>query len=118
MQGLEGIVADINWLQIGAGLLGGGAFGAIIAAIVSAYRSRRQPVGYRVDVLSVFRPSEHPGQLQAAIAVTQGEKTVTFENLFLAEVNVVNSGNRDLDELTFGITLGDGDRCIHLEALP
>ena len=109
-------MSEINWLQIIAALLGGGAVGAVITALVSAYRARQQPVGRRIDVLPVFRPSRSAGQLEAAIAVSSGGKAVTFTNLFLAEVQVVNRGNRDLDEFAFGATLGDGDQCIYVEA--
>lgn len=109
---------EINWLQLVVALLGGGAAGAVIAAIVSAHRARRQPVGSRIEIVPVFRPSGSAAQLQAAIAVTHAGKTVTFQNLFLAEIQVVNKGNRDLDELNFGATLGDGDRCIYVDATP
>ena len=36
---------EINWLQLVASLLGGGAAGAVITAVVSALRAQRQPVG-------------------------------------------------------------------------
>jgi hypothetical protein len=50
--------------------------------------------------------------------VSHGGTSATFENLFLAEIRVQNKGNRDLEELGFGATLGDGDRCIFVEAMP
>jgi hypothetical protein len=109
---------EVNWVQLIGGFLSGGAAGALLSTAVSVYRARRQPVGRRIDVVPVFRPSGSAGDLQAAIAVTHSDKTVTFKNLFLAEVQVVNKGNRDLNELTFGITLGDGDRCIYVEVKP
>lgn len=90
----------------------------MITAVVSAYRTRPQPVGKRIDVVPVFRPSGNEAQLEAAIAVTHAGNTVIFKNLFLAEVQIVNKGNRDLDELKFGATLGDGDQCIFVEAEP
>ena len=111
-------MSEINWLQLAVALLGGGVAGALITAVVSFYRARRQPVGRRIDVVPVFRPSGNAAQLEAAIAVTHMGKSVTFKNLFLAEVQVVNRGNRDLDELKFGATLGGGDRCIFVEATP
>ena len=102
----------INWMHVIVALLGGGAAGAIIKAIVSAHRSRRQPVGRRVNLLPVFRQSGGPSALRAKIAIMHNGDTTTFENLFLAEVQVVNRGNRDIDEFEFGATLGNGDRCI------
>ncbi|HTY25741.1 MAG TPA: hypothetical protein VMC85_21605 [Desulfomonilaceae bacterium] len=109
-------MADVNWLQVTVALISGGAVGAVINAIVSSYRSRRQPVGHRVDVLPVFRPSGTASDLQAAIAVTNEGKTATFRNLFLAEAQIINKGNLDLGEFKFGITLGNGDLCIYVES--
>jgi hypothetical protein len=109
---------EINWTQFVLVLFGGGAAGAAITALVSSYRARRQPVGRRIDVVPVFRASGNAEEIEAAIAVTHAGKTVTFKNLFLSEIQLVNKGNRDLDELKFGVTLGDGDRCIYVEAVP
>lgn len=75
-------------------------------------------MGSRIDVMPVFRPAGNATQLQAAISVSHGGESATFENLFLAEIRVQNKGNRDLDELSFGATLGDGDRCIFVDAAP
>lgn len=111
-------MADVNWVQITAALVGGGAVGAVINALVSSYRSRRQPVGHRLDVLPVFQPSGGTSGLQAAIAVSREGKTVTFNNLFLAEAQVVNRGNQDLPEFKFGVTLGLGDSCIYVDPSP
>jgi hypothetical protein len=109
---------DINWIQVGTALAGGGAMGAIITNLVLLYRNRRQPVGSRIDILPVFRPSTNQSQLQAAISVLYAGTTANFENLFLAEIRIQNKGNRDLEELSFGATLGNGDRCIFIETMP
>ena len=94
-------------------LIGGGAAGAIINALVSSYRSRLQPVGRRLEILPVFirQPGDSSG-LAAKIAIMHDANTATFNNLYLAEVQVANRGNKDLDEFKFGVTLGDGDKCI------
>jgi hypothetical protein len=69
--------------------------------------------------------SREPGRLcrdspdpacRVTIAITHDGKTTTFKNLFIAEIQVVNKGNRDLDELMLGATLGEGDRCIYVES--
>jgi len=111
-------MGDINWVQVIVALMSGGAAGAVINMLVSAHRARRQPVGRRIDLLPVFRQTGGTSPLRAKIAITHGNQTTTFENLFLAEVQVVNRGNSDLNEFQFGATLGDGDRCIYVEASP
>ncbi|MBI5203464.1 MAG: hypothetical protein HZA11_00935 [Nitrospirae bacterium] len=108
---------DINWLPIVAALIGGGAAGAIITAIISTYRSRRQPIGRRIDIVPVFRQSNDSKSLRAKIAIAHENKINTFENLFLAEVQIVNRGNSDLQEFIFGVTLGKEDRCIFVETI-
>lgn len=109
---------QINWVHVTAALVGGGAAGAGINAFVSAYRSRRQPVGRRIDVVPVFRQTGSPSSLRAKIAITHEGSTTTFENLFLAEVQVVNRGNKDIDVFEFGATLGESDRCIYVDSTP
>ena len=111
-------MGEINWVQIVAGLVGGGAIGAVITAILSSYRGRRQPVGSRIDILPDFPQTPSDPPLQAKIVITHNNQTTTFENLFLAEIQVVNRGNKDLDEFQFGTTLVDNDRCIYVEAVP
>lgn len=111
-------MSAINWPQVIIALLSGGAAGAIINAVVSAYRTRRQPIEYRIDVLPVFQPAGGASQLRAAIKISHGSEAAAFENLFLAEIHLVNKGNADLAQLRFGATLGNGDSCIYVEATP
>lgn len=106
-------MGQINWVHVVVALIGGGAAGAIINALVSAYRARLQPVGRRLEILPVFiRQSGDSSGLTAEIAITHNGSTRTFKNLYLAEVQVVNRGNKDLEEFKFGVTLGGGDQCI------
>ncbi|MHA1861057.1 MAG: hypothetical protein ACTSVM_02005 [Candidatus Ranarchaeia archaeon] len=111
-------MGELNWVQIVAALVGGGAAGAVINMVVSSYRGRRQPVGSRIDILPVFRQTPSDPRLQAKIVITHDNQTATFENLFLAEIQVVNRGNKDMDEFLLGTTLVDNDRCIYVEAVP
>ena len=106
---------QVNWIHVIASLIGGGAVGAIINTLVSSYRSRLQPVGHRLETLPVFIPqSGDTSGLTAKIMVMHGNMATTFNNLYLAEVQVINKGNRDLDEFKFGVTLGDEDKCIFI----
>jgi hypothetical protein len=111
-------MGEINWVLVIVALVGGGAMGAVINTIVSAYRSRLQPVGRRIELLPVFRHAGGTSSLSAEIAITHDGSTRTFKNLFLADVQVVNRGNKDLEQFESGATLGDGDRCIYVETSP
>jgi hypothetical protein len=91
-------MTNINWLQIAAALIGGGAAGAIITAIITTFRARRQPIGRRIDIVPVFRQSNDSKSLRAKIAIAHENKINIFENLFFAEVQLVNRGNSDLQE--------------------
>lgn len=109
---------EINWLYVVIALVSGGAMGAIINAIVSALRARVQPVGRRIEILPIFSASGGDTSLRAKVSITHEGSTRTFKNLFVAEVVVVNRGNRDLERFEFGATFADGDKCIHVEASP
>jgi hypothetical protein len=107
-------MAETNWFQIGASVLGGGAAGAVIASVVTAVRSRKQPIGYRVDVVPVFKGTLGESDLCARLIISGPSQDVKLDNLFLAEVQLVNRGNTDFAKLEMGITLSGGDRAVHL----
>ena len=112
-------MGDINWVHVITSLLGGGAMGAVINAFVAAYRGRLQRIGSRISFLPVFRQDGGASSLSAKIAVTHEQETRTFDNLFLAELQVVNRSNKDISEFDFGATLvGEGDQCIYVETSP
>ncbi len=108
-------MSQISWVHVVVALIGGGSAGAIINALISGYRARLQPVGRRVEILPVFiKQSENPSGLTAEIAIAHNDSINTFKNLYLAEILVVNRGNKDLNEFKFGVTLSGGDRCIFI----
>lgn len=111
-------MAEILWWQVLPALLGGGAAGALINAAFTARRNRIQPVGRRIEVTPIFRQANGSSGLRARIAITDGQNTSTFENLFIADVQVVNRGNSDIEEFPFGVTLSGGDKCVHVERFP
>jgi len=106
---------EINWLQVAAGVVSGGAVGSLITNVVTVVRARRQPIGRRIEVLPVFHKNGHSSGLSAKIAVADSQGTVTFDNLFIAEIQMVNKGNVDLTEFEFGATFREGDTCVHVE---
>jgi hypothetical protein len=108
-------MADLQVWQIAASLASGGAAGAVLTSIVSSYKNRIQPVGYRTEIIPLFRPASNPGSLEAKVMVKYDDCNCEYENLFFVELQVVNRGNQDLVEFPFGVTLRSGDEIVHAE---
>lgn len=106
---------QIEWLKIAASIVGGGFAGAILTNIVTAHRSRIQPVGRRIDVTPLFTPGFASAPLKPTVTISDGTRSYEFSNLHLAELNIVNRGNRDFTNFRFGLTLSATDTCVHAE---
>jgi hypothetical protein len=94
-------MADIDWVQI----LCGGLGGFLLKAVYDRWQNRRQPIRYSIDKDQIF--SANP-DFQAKVTVRQGETTHDYEHLTLVRVVVTNRGNKDFDSFTFGLTLPNG----------
>lgn len=103
-------------MQIGAALVGGGAMGAVITATVTHFRNRVQPIGYRIQYLKVFQGTVGSSSLQAHLKISDGQRVCNFDNLFIAEIDLDNKGNKDFDSFTFGMTLSRSNRAFFVEA--
>lgn len=99
----------VSGLQIAASILGGGAVGAIITAVVTSYRGRVQPIGRRVEVSPLFTSGFAGSSLTANVTVSDGTTDYKFPNLHVADIQLVNRGNRDLPTFTFGVTLSKSE---------
>ena len=106
---------EFEWIKIGAGVLSGGLAGAVLTNVITAYRNRIQPIGKRIDITSLFSPGFTGSALSPSITVTSGATTYQFSNLHVAEVQVINRGNRDLAHFSFGLTLSPGDEAVHID---
>lgn len=102
-------------ITIAASLLGGGAMGAIITAGITSYRARLLPVGKSVEVSPLFVTNFGGTNFSTGVSVSDGANDYKLPNLYLAEVQVVNRGNRDLPAFRFGITLSSADKVVHVE---
>jgi hypothetical protein len=105
--------SELQWWHIILPLITGGAFGAVITALVTSYKNRIQPVGHRIDLRPVFRGSKTA--LNAKITISDGTNEHQFHNLFLFEVEIVNKGNQDIKEFPLGFTLKNGAEAIYAE---
>jgi hypothetical protein len=88
-----------------ASLVGGGAVGALITSVVTARRSKIQPVGYRLEIERMFAGVAGPENRKIKISVADGEKKAEFDNLHQITLTVLNKGNKGIDEFTFGVEL-------------
>ncbi len=103
------------WFPIAGAILGGGAAGAIITAIVTSFRNRVQPVGLRVVAREMFRSAKKPGHTDVKVLISDGANKHEYANLHEVAVDVFNSGNVDRESFKFGLTLGAGQRVVLIE---
>jgi len=103
-------------LQFLATLFGGGAMGAIITLAVTGWRNRLQPVTRTFETLQIFKNTPGVG-FNARLTVSDRGSDYRFQNLFIVRVALKNTGNSDYDTFDIGITLADGDKAIHVEAV-
>jgi len=108
---------EIEWAKIPASLLGGGAVGALITTFITGYRSRIQPVGYRIEFLPIFKDTLGSSSLHVQVTLFEesSDKSQKYGNLHLAQIRLLNKGNKDFDQFTFGATLSGGDTAVYIE---
>jgi hypothetical protein len=110
---------DTNWIAIAASVLGGGAAGSIITALVSASRSRKQPVIYRSEVTPAFNNETLWGPditAKLTLISNRGASVQDLPNLFIASIEIANQGNKDFTNFRLGLTLSEGDIAVHCAA--
>lgn len=100
-----------DYLTVGASILGGGLMGAIVTSIVTSRRNRIQPVGYRKDIIPIFKKGENFPQ-QAEFSVIEhplgfGERR-SVDNFSLARLTLTNKGNKDFEQFICGVSLTRG----------
>lgn len=123
-------MADVQWVPVIAALLGGGAMGAIIAALVTHYRNRRQPVGYKKEIIEIFRKHPQYNSLRALLALggtppavgsgsgsgfQPGSQGVLVDNFSIVRYTLINKGNQDIGEYEFGVTLEGSNKAVDVK---
>ena len=97
----------MEWVKIGASLLGGGAMGAFITTIVANRRNRIQPIGTNSKAVSLFKPADHINDIVSAITLSGSTGEYRYDNLYLVQLELFNMGNKDYDNFKFGLTFKD-----------
>ena len=90
--------------------------GAIINSVVSAVRAKKQPIRYRTDIVPIFQGgmlSDSDVRAKLNIYSETGGYGEDVPNLFIAEVELINAGNKDLPSFQMGMTLSEGDVAAH-----
>jgi hypothetical protein len=104
-----------EWIKIIFGLAGGGLVGSILTNLWTDWRNRITPIGYRIENDRLFNPTQEPSSLQASITVTHDNEHYSFNNLSIAQIEIINRGNKDLEKLTYGISLDGTKKIIFAE---
>ena len=106
----------LEWYKIIASLIGGGAIGAIITAIVTSYRNRIQPIGKSLKIETVFAPRKPIKDHLTTITFSGKNETFHFDNLYLAQIVIQNEGNMDYTEFNFGLTLPNFGNAVNVKS--
>lgn len=105
-----------EWVPIVAALIGGGAAGACITAIVTSFRNRVQPVAYRLQARELFSSASQNGALDVKVSVSEAGKKHEFDNLYELDIEIVNRGNTDRSTFDFGLTLPSKQQAVLVES--
>jgi len=96
-------------------LIGGGAMGAVITALVTYRRNRRQPVVYTKQIIHIFRKGQNFPEFAKLILKEHplgiGEER-TVNNLSLARITFTNKGNQDIEMFVIGVTMEGSSKVV------
>jgi hypothetical protein len=106
-----------TWIPIAASVLGGGAVGALITAGITSFRNRIQPIGYRIDAITLFAGSHANENFQVKITISDAASVREFANLHVLDVRIVNRGNLDWKSFEFGIAMPSGHHLVHIDPI-
>src|ERR1044071_6968134 len=79
------------------GLVTGGLAGALFNAYLTNRKNRIQPIGKRVELITIFENvgTNPTAVLNSKITITKGTIDYQFKNLFLYEIQLANRGSLD-----------------------
>ena len=105
---------NINWIQLAIGFLSGGAFGALIKQFFDNRRNRLQPIGYSIELKPLYNAIDTP--INTQITLNDGTNPYNFSNLYTGTIEIMNIGLIDYSNFSFGLTLPDECRFIHVRS--
>jgi|JI9StandDraft_1071089.scaffolds.fasta_scaffold34402_3 hypothetical protein len=107
-------MTNINWIQVGAGFLSGGAFGALIKQFFDYRKSRIQTVTFNIELTPFFnKPNEN--SLASKFVIKDHGVDFRFEDLFIGKLTILNTSNQDYPDFSFGMTYSNANRFIQIQ---
>lgn len=106
---------SVPWYYYAITILSGGAVGSIITLLVTKYQNRIQPVSKAVRLVRVFGSMSGESSLSTRLVVEKDGSKYDYDNLYVASVNLDNSGNQDYESFQFGVTLPENADVIHVD---
>lgn len=99
----------LDIIKISSGILGGGLAGAILNNLAAKRKARIQPIAKRVKISNIFIPSNlvDPHITKITFSGTTSQN-YHFDNLTIAQIEIINSGNKDYESFEFGLSFEDG----------
>lgn len=90
--------------------------GAVISALVSKYRARRQPIYYTKEIFDLIwdSPSISPLTANLQFTLPESTETLSLSTLSVIRIRIENSGNEEIDNYKFGLTFGEHCRVLHV----
>jgi hypothetical protein len=107
---------DIQWPQIVASLIGGGAAGAIITAFVTRHRNRIQPIRYKLEIKELFAGVTAGPSTSVQVVLNDKGVVHAFGNLQQVNLEINNRGNVDREKFNFSLSFPHDTKIVLLEA--
>lgn len=107
----------MEWLKVILPLIGGGAVGALITLLVTNHRNKIQKISYRVKLEKIFFPEALSHSEITKITFSSNTQTYHFNNLFIATIQLTNSGNKDIEKFILGITLPEEIKIVKVDSV-
>jgi hypothetical protein len=110
--------ANLEYIKLGVSFLSEGFLGSVLTNAVTVFRNRVQPVRYRIKTTPLFTEGVQSTTIEAKVTLMEAGKDYRFDNLFLSELTVTNTGNQNIKEFTVGITMDDSAQMVHVSCDP
>jgi len=107
-------MSNYEFYQIFFSFISGSLVGVIVDTIIKNYKNRIQPIVKQIYIKELYKTNS---SLPFKVKLDMDNDLFQFENMFLAEIQVINKGRKDFEKFFFGITLNPTDKAVRIEAI-